>query len=562
VRTLTCLANTASMSPAVGRQFPFVLDSTGNKINSGREMLEKRCPSCGERKPLDQFYRDSSKVDGFSSWCGSCQRSRRAGTRDTDRARMRAYYQEHKEDYRRRAASYRESKPIALFADSDPPRARRSLPGDLGEESDGAVAESNKQEPANSGNLIPSLDLDPTGSPEDRYRARFTTLHKRYGSALPLAVLDQLRAEYDADLRAVGRQPPRRGADRRELPASPLRPVRPRQPTSVGAAGKPKSPSRPTVGRTNVTVSTLAARLRTDPKRVSRHLGRLGFDTATPATELPANLDISELQTSLARPSWRRLLSRFRHESLPASARTLFDFVGRPVLVLDFETTGIDYRSGRVVEIGAIRLDVGGRTTFWAVVRPDGLEALPPRLPGTPLSTSRIAVGVPSGIAFEGLTELLADDPVVVGHNVSYDLGFLSAELERHNLPAWRGDFICTLYAAALLQRGVATDSGRGRVGSRWTDFVRYHYRLTDVCKALRIQHSTPHRALPDAKATEKVAMRLLSEAPAESVLNCVIGAQRGTKDFDYVPPGAESRTTPERRVPKRSPYRANRGRG
>lgn len=32
----------------------------------------KRCPNCGKNKPLDQFYRDSSTVNGVQSYCALC----------------------------------------------------------------------------------------------------------------------------------------------------------------------------------------------------------------------------------------------------------------------------------------------------------------------------------------------------------------------------------------------------------------------------------------------------------------------------------------------------------
>lgn len=470
---------------------------------------------------------------------------------------MRAYYRTHKEDYRRRATARRQAKRIPISTDRDAGQdddaSRKNVEG-LGT----VDMPPQEQERSDPSFWVPSLAPEGFGSPEDRYKVRLTELHTRYGSALPREVLDELLAQYDADLRAVGREPPPRRVAPPKASARESRPIDLEHANPTRTRGRLLAASHPSVTRTNASVRALATRLRTHPERVSKHLARLGFEDVAATSRLPADLDISELQASLARWGWLRPLSR-RGKPLPARTRTLFDLVKRPVVVLDFETTGIDYRSGRVVEVGAIRLDAGGRTTLWAVVRPDGLESLPARLPGTSLSAERISVGVPSGTAFAELRELLADNPVVVGHNISYDLGFLTAELERHRLPTWRGDFICTLYLAALLRRGVTTDAGRGRVGQRWTDFVRYHYRLEDVCEALRIRHANPHRALPDAKATEKVAMRLLSDSSAKAVMNSVVGSRHELKEFEYMPPGARIRPTPERRAPKRSaPYRGN----
>lgn len=38
-------------------------------------MTEKKCKKCSQMKPIDQFYNDNSKSDGFMSKCGPCLRS-------------------------------------------------------------------------------------------------------------------------------------------------------------------------------------------------------------------------------------------------------------------------------------------------------------------------------------------------------------------------------------------------------------------------------------------------------------------------------------------------------
>lgn len=38
----------------------------------GENMTEKTCSKCGKKKPIDQFYRQSSSKDGHHSWCKRC----------------------------------------------------------------------------------------------------------------------------------------------------------------------------------------------------------------------------------------------------------------------------------------------------------------------------------------------------------------------------------------------------------------------------------------------------------------------------------------------------------
>jgi len=61
-------------------------------IPNGSKCAEKskKCPHCGETKPLSEFHKNRSKPDGHTSWCGIChsesERKRRAeysnGTRE------------------------------------------------------------------------------------------------------------------------------------------------------------------------------------------------------------------------------------------------------------------------------------------------------------------------------------------------------------------------------------------------------------------------------------------------------------------------------------------------
>ena len=43
-------------------------------IGPRKSVSEKLCPSCGSRKQIKEFYKDSSTADGFSSHCGLCKR--------------------------------------------------------------------------------------------------------------------------------------------------------------------------------------------------------------------------------------------------------------------------------------------------------------------------------------------------------------------------------------------------------------------------------------------------------------------------------------------------------
>jgi len=41
-------------------------------VDEDREVRVKRCPRCGETKPLEAFYVSRGRPDGRTGWCGAC----------------------------------------------------------------------------------------------------------------------------------------------------------------------------------------------------------------------------------------------------------------------------------------------------------------------------------------------------------------------------------------------------------------------------------------------------------------------------------------------------------
>ncbi len=121
---------------------------------------------------------------------------------------------------------------------------------------------------------------------------------------------------------------------------------------------------------------------------------------------------------------------------LPPPAHT--PLAALPAVSLDFETTGLDVRRDRIVQIGAVALH---GAEILETPRIDQL--LDPGMPIPPAVTrihgiSDAAVAGKPGLAdfFEALTAVLAGR-VVVGHHIAFDLAVLRHEAARLGLP-WR----------------------------------------------------------------------------------------------------------------------------
>jgi predicted DnaQ family exonuclease/DinG family helicase len=186
-------------------------------------------------------------------------------------------------------------------------------------------------------------------------------------------------------------------------------------------------------------------------------------------------------------------------------------------VVIDCETTGLNAEKDAVIEIGAVRLAPDGSETRW-----EGLFD-----PGIPIPT---AITLLTGISDsdcagrppvrESLPEFwkLFDGAWVIGHQVAFDLAFLSAEKNRSHpeLPPIHPDRVVdTLELSRLL-----------------FPFLPNH-RLETIARYLGVPPDRQHRALADAVTTAAVfrAMidRLLDLDP--SVVNAVRRILNGAED-------------------------------
>lgn len=168
---------------------------------------------------------------------------------------------------------------------------------------------------------------------------------------------------------------------------------------------------------------------------------------------------------------------------------------------LDLETTGLYWRTDRVVEIGIVRFDEHGReidawTTLLDPLRDIGATFVHG-------ITSREVTGAPT--FRDAAPEILARiaGARLVAHNARFDLGFLGAELARAGVDWGQPEAFCTM--------SVPYDYG-----------IVENRRLAGCCEELGIPLEHHHSALNDARAcgailfiTLEQLRRRLPELPA-----------------------------------------------
>lgn len=156
-------------------------------------------------------------------------------------------------------------------------------------------------------------------------------------------------------------------------------------------------------------------------------------------------------------------------------------------VVLDFETTGLDYKTEQVIEIGAIKLD----TQFNEIGTLHTMVRLTEGNSITPFITE--LTGITEEDTYNGLSEVTAlnmlkdfiGDAVVVAQHAPFDLSFLAKAVE----PEY---FIDT----RSLSRMLRPDEKAG---------------LKDLCERYNV-HLEHHRSISDVKATIEVFKHLMNE--------------------------------------------------
>ena len=203
-----------------------------------------------------------------------------------------------------------------------------------------------------------------------------------------------------------------------------------------------------------------------------------------------------------------------------------------PVAVVDVETTGATPRFGdRVTEVGVARYEPDGTRRDLARLVDPGR-----RIPGSIVALTGISQDMVDGQPTFGerLGEVVShlSGAVVVGHNVRFDLGFLSAEFRRSG----------TSLAGELGNPHVLDTV---RIARR--RFGRGGNGLQKLSRRLGVVPTDAHRALADAVTTGETLAKLLAPLGGFecSILNA-LQAQGGPMALDPASDGDDRDLPPE----------------
>lgn len=164
-------------------------------------------------------------------------------------------------------------------------------------------------------------------------------------------------------------------------------------------------------------------------------------------------------------------------------------------IIFDTETTGLDSRVERVIEIGAVEMVNRFPTgrTFHVYINPDGRDIHPDAQAVHGISMADLA-GKPVFAGIAGEFAEFIDGASLVAHNANFDMGFINAEFARLGRPAVDPGLVIDTLAIAKRKHPMGPNS------------------LDALCKRYGVDnsHRTRHGALLDAGLLAEVYIELI----------------------------------------------------
>lgn len=170
------------------------------------------------------------------------------------------------------------------------------------------------------------------------------------------------------------------------------------------------------------------------------------------------------------------------------------------IVVVDFETTGLNTKRHRVMEIGAVRIRNGQIIEeFSRFVNP--CMPIPPEVSAlTGITDNMVRDAETAEKEIPRLLEFIGDAPFAA-HNAKFDYGMLTAECKRLGIEISM-PVIDTLEFARRLYPDMRS------------------HKLGAVCKHLGVSLKNAHRAVHDAHATALCLKRMLSDCAEKDILH------------------------------------------
>ena len=164
-------------------------------------------------------------------------------------------------------------------------------------------------------------------------------------------------------------------------------------------------------------------------------------------------------------------------------------------VVFDIETTGLNPRSDRIVEIGALRVKDGEVIDTFEILINPGIEIPQTVIDIHGITNDMVKDAAFPGVALQQFVSFCEGVDFLIGHNaVRFDYPFIENECTRYMVKYPKFKIKDTIFSARKRLKGLRS------------------YSLKALCRIFQIENKQAHRALSDVYATYEVYEKLLAQ--------------------------------------------------
>lgn len=199
-------------------------------------------------------------------------------------------------------------------------------------------------------------------------------------------------------------------------------------------------------------------------------------------------------------------------------------------IIFDTETTGLDSRDDRIIELGGVEMVNRFPTgrTFHFFINPQGRQIHADAQAVHGITAEDLADKPIFGAIADEFVQLI-DGAKLVAHNANFDIGFINAEFARIGLPPIQPERVVDTLALAKRKHPMGPNS------------------LDALCRRYGIDnsHRTMHGALLDSELLAEVYIELIGGKQAALVLDNAAQSSRAAVRAEYEEPLVLARPAP-----------------
>lgn len=185
-------------------------------------------------------------------------------------------------------------------------------------------------------------------------------------------------------------------------------------------------------------------------------------------------------------------------EAVPASTLDKLNLEEAVFTVIDLETTGLNAKRNAITEVTAIQFRNGEEVgKYSTLVKPSELITEESELI-TGITNDMVKNAPAPVMVLSELASFVGESPIIVGHNVSFDIGFLREKLDQFGLGMFIDRFDLT---RALCTKALAVKALPGLPS----------YEGVMVATAVGYHNPNPHRAEADVRMSHGILFELLN---------------------------------------------------